>query len=81
MVRNLRLMAFLAIAAPMPVLVSLGLRSAETGEITPVGAMIAFSIALLLGYSLFRMVRGLMRIPLFLIVLLALTAVTAGISL
>lgn len=66
MFSKLRMLAFLAIAAPMPVLIHLGLRD-ETGAITPTGAAAAFGLALLAGFVLFNFIRGLMRLPILLI--------------
>lgn len=80
MIRNLRLLAVLAVASPMPVLVSLGLRDPITNQITPTGALITFILAILIGFSLFKVLRGLMRIPLILVVLALLAATTAGFS-
>lgn len=80
MFRNIRLLAVLAMAAPLPVLVALGLRDPITNQITPAGATITFALAILVGVSLFRLLSGLMRIPLILVVLALLAAATAGLS-
>lgn len=78
MIRNFRLIAFLAMLAPMPVLVSLGLRDAATGGITPAGATAAFCLAILVGFTLFKLLRGLMRAPVILVFLGLIAAATAG---
>lgn len=65
---KLRLVALLLFAAPLPVLVQLGLRD-ETGAITAAGAGFSFTLAILAGIALFNIFRGLMRMPLVLLVI------------